>query len=79
MPGGGGVSFALPRVGVEIEVRVEGRDPVVARPHLDTVIIDQLMGPVFGQPVVEMVWRLAVPSPRRMKDASIIVREVEVS
>jgi hypothetical protein len=79
IPGGGGVTFALPRVGVEVEVRVEGRDPVVARPHLDTVIIDQLMGPVFGQPVVELVWRLAVPSPRRMKDASIIVREVELS
>ena len=76
LPGGAGVSFVLPRVGVEIEVRAKDRDPVVVRPHLDTVVIDQLMGPVVGQPVVELVWRLALPSPRRMKDASIIVREV---
>ncbi len=76
VPGGGGLRFALPKAAVEIEVRVEGRQPEAFRPFLDTVIVDQLHGIEVGSPLVELVWRAAVRAPRRMKDAQVVVREV---
>ncbi len=76
MPGGGGVSFSLPQVAVEIEFQVKDRAPEVFRPHLDTVIIDQLFGVGGAQPTVELVWRAAIVAPRRMKDGEVIVREI---
>ena len=39
-PGGGALSFDLPRVALEIEIRVKGREPAVRRPYPDTVLID---------------------------------------
>ncbi|MFT3770301.1 MAG: DUF2169 domain-containing protein [Minicystis sp.] len=74
-PGGGALAFDLPKVPLEIEFRVKGRDPVVLAPYLDTVLIDlYAVGP--KKPVaIEMVWRGYVPAPRRMKDARVIVRE----
>jgi hypothetical protein len=78
VPGGGATRFALPGVGVEIDVRVRGREPEVVRPHLDTVLVDALVLP--RRPLtVELVWRAHVRAPRRMKDARIIVREREVA
>jgi hypothetical protein len=75
VPGGGGVSFALPRVGVAIEIDVVSRDKERFTPSIDTVVVDQLLGPVLGQPVVELVWRAAVPAPETMKDVRVVVRE----
>jgi hypothetical protein len=76
-PGGGSTSFALPGVGVEIDIRVKDREPFVVRPYLDTVLLDLLAVP--KRPVaVELVWRAHVRAPRRMKDARVIVREREV-
>jgi len=79
-PGGGTLSFLLPRVGVEIEFRVKDRAPEVTRPHLDTVLIDTVQNPLGAEiPLwVEYVWRARVPAPKRMKDARVIVREREV-
>jgi hypothetical protein len=78
LPGGGGVSFALPKVAVEIEFQVKDRQPEVLRPYLDTVVIDQLFGAGGSLPTVELVWRAAIVAPRRMKDAQVIVRETAV-
>ncbi len=77
VPGGGSTRFALPGVGVEIDVRVKGRDPEIVRPFLDTVLVDALFVP--RRPVtVELVWRAHFRAPRRMKDARILVREREI-
>jgi len=74
-PGGGALVFHLPRVAPEIEFRIEGRDPAVIKPHLDTVLVD-LFALLPGQrAVVEMMWRASVPAPRRMKDARVVVRD----
>jgi hypothetical protein len=77
VPGGGATRFALPGVGVEIDVRVKGREPEVVRPYLDTVLVDTLVVP-RRPPTVELVWRAHVKAPRRMKDARILVREREI-
>jgi hypothetical protein len=76
VPGGGPTLFSLPRVAVAIEFRPRGAEPTVARPHLDTVLID-LMGFVPGQAIaVEMVWRASIPAPRYVDQAQVVVREV---
>jgi hypothetical protein len=77
-PGGGSLAYSLPRVAVEIETRVKGREPFVARPILDTVVIDQLFGESPGMSRVEMVWRSAVPAPKRLDEARVVVREVAI-
>jgi len=77
-PGGGPLSFLLPRVNVQIEFRVKDRVPEVVRPYLDTVIIDTLANPRReARPLtLEYVWRASVAAPLRMKDARVLVREV---
>ncbi len=79
-PGGGTTAFLLPRIGVEIEFRVEGRPPEIVRPYLDTVVIDTLANPrKEDKPLsIEYVWRASVKAPRKMKDARIKIREREV-
>jgi hypothetical protein len=74
-PKGGAFVFELPKVALEIEFHVKGRDPAVFTPHLDTVLVDlYAIGP--DKPAaIEMVWRAYVKAPRRMKDARVIVRE----
>lgn len=74
-PQGGAVTFDLPKVHLEIEFRVKGREPEIFTPYLDTVLIDTYaIGP--EKPLaVEMVWRAYVKAPRHLKDARIIVRE----
>ena len=74
-PGGGALAFELPRVRLDIEFHVKGREPAVLRPHLDTVLIDLYMPTPEKPPAVEMVWRASVKAPRRLKDARIVVRE----
>ncbi|EYF00239.1 DUF2169 family type VI secretion system accessory protein [Chondromyces apiculatus] len=74
-PGGGALTFALPRVHLEIEFRVKGREPAIFTPYLDTVLFDLYM-PTPEKPLaVEMVWRASVKAPRRLKDARVLVRE----
>lgn len=77
VPGGGATQFDLPRVGIEIEFQVKAREPVLVRPHLDTVLIDTLEMSPDKPLAVEMVWRASVPAPRRMNDSETIVREVD--
>lgn len=74
-PQGGAVTFDLPKVLLEIEFRVKGREPAIFTPYLDTVLIDTFaLGP--DKPLaVEMVWRAYVKAPRRLKDARIVIRE----
>ena len=76
MPGGGGVQFQLPRCNVVIDFVKQDGSTDSFQPALDTIVIDQLLGPNPGWPVVEMVWRAAVPAPRKAKHKSIVVREV---
>lgn len=78
VPGGGATAFTLPRVRLEIEVRVKDREPAIFTPHLDTVLIDTLDVDPDNPVTVELLWRAAVRAPRRMKDAKVIVREREV-
>lgn len=75
VPGGGPLALTLPKVVLDVLFRVAGREPVVVTPHLDTVLIDLFMPSAKKPMAIEMVWRASVPAPRRMKDASIIVRE----
>src|SRR5205807_2107395 len=74
-PGGGALSFVLPRVPLEIELRVAAREPVVVAPHLDTVLVDLLATGAEKPLAVELVWRAQVRAPRKMRDARVIVRE----
>lgn len=75
LPGGGPRRFKLPKIEVSIEFRVKDREPVIFKPHLDTVLIDLLAVSADKPPAVELVWRSSVKAPRRMKHARIIVRE----
>ncbi len=76
MPGGGGVTFALPGAAVEIAFEHGDDPPVVVHPHLDTVVIDTVLGPDRGWPVVELSWRAAIPAPRRLKEVTVRVTEI---
>jgi len=78
-PGGGAVTFELPKVALAIELAVKDRAPAAFSPHLDTVLVDAYaIGP--DKPLaVEMVWRADVKAPRRMKDARVTVCEMEAS
>lgn len=76
-PGGGPLTFSLPRFITEIAFEVRDRPPEVVRPHLDTVLIDTLE-PSADKPIaVELAWRASIKAPRRQRDARIRVREVQ--
>ena len=78
LPGGGATQFKLPKIEVTIEFRVKGRDTVVLRPYLDTVLLDLLMTGPDKPAAVELVWRASIKAPRNLGDAAIIVRERDV-
>jgi hypothetical protein len=77
-PGGGTVSFRLPRIRVTTTLHAKGRDLEKVTPYLDTVLIDTLRVPEESDVVVEMVWRAAFRPPRRMKDARLVVAAEEL-
>jgi hypothetical protein len=77
-PGGGTVSFRLPKIHVGVTLKVTGREPEALKPYLDTVILDALHVPEPGAVVVELAWRASFRPPRRMKDVKVIVTEEEV-
>ncbi|HRI62608.1 MAG TPA: DUF2169 domain-containing protein [Polyangium sp.] len=75
-PGGGAVTFTLPKVALEIAFEHPNRERVAFRPHLDTVVID-LFEPSAKKPIaVELVWRACVPAFRRMREATVTIREL---
>jgi hypothetical protein len=74
-PGGGTVTFRLPRLRVQIALHAPGREPEVLRPYVDTVLIDTVRVPETSDVVVELVCRAVFRPPRRMKDAKIVVTE----
>jgi hypothetical protein len=74
LPGGGTTSFRLPRIRVEVTLKVKDRAPEVVVPYADTVLIDTLAPTGVA---VEVVWRAAFRPPRRMKDAEIVIVERE--
>ena len=75
VPGGGPLKFTLPKVPLEITFQIKGKEPIVVRPHLDTLLID-LLDPSEIKPLAfEMSWRASVRPPRKMKDMKVIVRE----
>ncbi|HEY2407242.1 MAG TPA: DUF2169 domain-containing protein [Polyangiaceae bacterium] len=75
VPGGGARRFTLPRIGIEVVFRVPDRAPHVARPHLDTLLIDCLNLSLLKPLAIEMVWRASVPAPRKPELAKVIVAE----
>ncbi|MEZ4300339.1 MAG: DUF2169 domain-containing protein [Polyangiaceae bacterium] len=75
VPGGGALKFTVPKIALEITFAVKGKDPVVVRPHLDTLLID-LLDPSPDKPLAfELMWRANVRPPRKMKDMKVTVRE----
>jgi len=78
-PGGGSLSFRLPRVRLVVSLQARGREPETVRPYLDTVLIDTLRVPETSDVLVELVWRAVFHPPRRMKDATLVVTEEEVA
>jgi hypothetical protein len=78
-PGGGGLSFRLPKIKISANLSAPGRETQRLTPYLDTVVLDALEVPEGADVVVELVWRAAFRPPRRMKDARISVTEEEVA
>ena len=76
-PGGGARRFFLPRVGVRLTFLVPDRDPYVATPHLDTVLIDALHLSSEKPLGIELVWRASVPAPRKPALCKVVVEEVK--
>jgi hypothetical protein len=74
-PGGGTVSFRLPRLRIRTTLHAPGREPETLTPYLDTVLIDTIRVPETSDVVVELVWRAVFRPPRRMKDAGLVVTE----
>ncbi len=89
-PAGGALAFVLPNIRLAITFRLPGAEPQTLRPYLDTVLLDTV-GPLDHRElaaldpdlppapatdlVVELVWRAAIPAPRRLADAAVSVRE----
>jgi hypothetical protein len=74
-PGGGTVTFRLPRMRIQVVLHAPGRDPETLTPYLDTVLIDTVRVPETSDVVVELVWRAVFRPPRRLKDAKLVVTE----
>jgi hypothetical protein len=77
-PGGGSVSFKLPKLRVTVAMTVKDKPPETLSPYLDTVILDTV-SPKVGDVVVELVWRAIFRPPRKLKHAEITVTEKELS
>jgi hypothetical protein len=77
-PGGGAVSFRLPRIELTVTLRAPGREPETLRPYLDTVLLDTQSPGDGVEVLVELCWRAAFRPPRRLKDATLVVTEREV-
>jgi hypothetical protein len=78
-PGGGTVSFRLPRLRIVVTLETKGGEPQRLIPYLDTLILDTLRAPEPADVAVELVWRAAFRPPRRLKDARLVVTEEVVS
>ena len=74
-PGGGSLSFRLPRMRITTTLHAPGREPETQTPYLDTVLIDTVRVPETSDVLVEMVWRAVFRPPRRMKGARLVVTE----
>jgi hypothetical protein len=74
-PGGGTVSFRLPRMRVQATLHAPEREPETLTPYLDTVLVDTVRVPETSDVVVELVWRAVFRPPRRLKDAKLVVTE----
>jgi hypothetical protein len=78
-PGGGTLSFRLPKIRIMASLSAKGREPQMLTPYLDTVVIDALEVPESADIVIDLVWRAAFRWPRCMKDATISVTEEEIA
>lgn len=78
-PGGGTLSFRLPKIRVRTTLHAQGREPESLTPYLDTVLIDTVRVPDTSDVVVEMVWRAVFRPPRRMKSAKLVVTEEDAA
>jgi hypothetical protein len=78
-PGGGPLSFRLPKLKLAVTLQTKGQTPETRTPYLDTVLIDTLRMHEGTDAVVELVWRAAFAGVRRMKDAKLVVTAEEVA
>jgi hypothetical protein len=76
-PGGGARRFVLPSIALQISFDVPDRDLYLARPHLDTVLIDALHLSLTKPLAVELVFRAAIPAPRKPELAKVVLEEVK--
>jgi hypothetical protein len=78
-PGGGAISFRLPKIRIKASLHAKGRATQTLIPYLDTVVLDTLAVPETADVLVELVWRAAFRPPRRLKDAKIVVSEEDAA
>jgi hypothetical protein len=78
-PGGGSMSFRLPKIRVRVVLHAKGREPETLTPYLDTVLIDTIRVPETSDVAVELVWRAVFRPPRRMKEAKLVVTEEDAA
>ncbi|HTJ82233.1 MAG TPA: DUF2169 domain-containing protein [Polyangiaceae bacterium] len=81
-PGGGTLSFTMPRLRLAMTFAVKDRQVETIEPRLDTVLFDTIAvpKPTLGQTsaiplVIELVWRASVRAPRKLADCTITVTE----
>ena len=67
----GALQFLLPRTHLEMTFTHRGERILGMVPQLDTVILDTLHVTRDTPVVVELVWRAAIPVPRRLQDLTI--------
>jgi hypothetical protein len=74
-PGGGTVTFVLPRIPLELVFIVEGRAPESVFPSIDTLLIDTLPNEADTRMTIELVMRASIAAPRKLKTAMIVAKE----
>lgn len=75
IPGGGVLSFQIPKISLEIQFDIPERPPEIVRPHLDTLLIDLLAIGPKKPPTIELVYRAHTRAPRKLGTARIFIRE----
>lgn len=75
IPGGGALSFQIPKISLEIQFHIEGKAPAIFQPHLDTLLIDLLAIGPKKPPTIELIYRAHTKAPRKLGSARILIRE----
>lgn len=76
IPGGGALTFQIPKIHLEIRFDIPGTPPAVAYPHLDTLLIDLLDTGPKKPPTIELIYRAHTKPPRKLSTARVLIREL---